>query len=198
MRRINKTMTERVGDGRRMRQGKIARLPKDIRDQVSQRLRDGEKQIRIVEWLAQIGHPGINHPCVGSWYYGGYRDWLREQERLEEMRAQRDFAFELASQHVGGSVQEAGLRLAASQLFEVFCDFDVRTLKKMVAQKPERYAVLLNVFERLSKGSLDIEKYKANVAEQKKKIEAELNHAKSDGAFTEETIRKMEEALNLL
>jgi Protein of unknown function (DUF3486) len=191
-------ITQRVGDGTRRRNGKVARLPKEIRDQVSQRLRDGLRHGRVAEWLADNGYPDINRSAVASWFYGGHQDWLREQERLEEMRAQRDFAFELASQNAGGSVQEAGLRLAASQLFEVFCDFDVRTLKNMVAEKPERYAVLLNVFERLSKGSLDIEKYKANVAEQKKKIEAELGQAKSDGAFTEETIRKMEEALNLL
>ncbi|EEF62087.1 phage protein Gp27 family protein [Pedosphaera parvula] len=189
---------ERVGDGMRRRCGKIAGLPKDMRDQVSQRLRDGQHHIQVADWLAQNGHPDINRAAVGSWYHGGHQDWLREQERLTEMRAQRDFAFELAAQHVGGSVQEAGLRLAASQLFEVFCDFDVRTLKNMVAQKPERYAVLLNVFERLSKGSIDIEKYKANVAEQKKKIEAELGRAKSGRPFTRETIRKMEEALNLM
>jgi hypothetical protein len=189
---------DKVGKGTRRRNGKIACLSKELRDQVSQRLRDGHRHGQVAEWLAENGHPGINRLAVASWYHGGHQDWLLEQERLEEMRAQRDFAFELARQHAGGSVQEAGLRLAASQLFEVFCDFDVRTLKNMVAEKPERYAVLLNVFERLSKGSLDIEKYKANVAEQKKKIEAELGQAKSDGAFTEETIRKMEEALNLL
>ena len=33
------------------RTGKIARLPRDIRNQLNRRLQDGEPGIRLVEWL---------------------------------------------------------------------------------------------------------------------------------------------------
>jgi hypothetical protein len=180
------------------RNGRIARLPKKVRDQVSELLQDGLSYQKVSEWLAKEGIEGIDDDCVGNWFHGGHQDWLQEQERLMELRATREFAFQMAAQTSGGSVQEAGLHLAASQLFEVFCDFDVKSLKEMLTDKPERYTILLNVFERLSKGTLDIEKYKANVAEQKKKIEDELTSAKKTGGLSEETIRKMEEALNLM
>ena len=73
------------------RNGKIARLPREIRNQLNQRLRDGEMAIQLVEWLnslpevqavlaAQFEGRAINEQNVSEWRAGGYRDWERQQE----------------------------------------------------------------------------------------------------------------------
>jgi len=75
------------------RNGKIARLPRDIRNQLNRRLQDGEPGTRLAEWLnslpetkkilaADFGGRDINEQNLTEWKQGGYRDWLARQELL--------------------------------------------------------------------------------------------------------------------
>jgi hypothetical protein len=79
------------------RTGKIARLPRDIREQVNRRLDNGVEGKQIVEWLnalpavqsliaAQFGGRPVNEPNLSHWKTGGYRDWLERQEALDAIR----------------------------------------------------------------------------------------------------------------
>jgi hypothetical protein len=68
----------------------------------------------------------------------------------------------------------------------------------LLAEKPENYAAIVNSLAKLSKGALEVDKYKAQVAEQKAKIEAALKEGKSRGGFSNETIEKIERELKLL
>jgi hypothetical protein len=72
--------------------GKIGRLPQGIREQVNQRLDDGEPATKILGWLngltavrgvlaAQFGGRAINEPNLSHWRRGGHQEWLKEQER---------------------------------------------------------------------------------------------------------------------
>jgi hypothetical protein len=76
------------------RTGKIARLPRDIRDQLNRRLHDGEKGKQLVRWLnslpsvqavlkAEFDGRSINEPNLTEWKKRGYREWLDQQEILE-------------------------------------------------------------------------------------------------------------------
>jgi hypothetical protein len=180
------------------RKGKIGSLPKAMRDQVNVLLEDGVAFKAVGEWLGQRGHAGINAQAVGKWFRGGHRFWLEEQARLAEMKAKREFAYEVARESSGDPMHEAGLDLAAAQLFEIVCDFDVELMKEMLAKDPKRYTGMLLAFERLSRGNMAIQKFKAHVEEQKRKIDFELGLIKPDGAVTPETMRKIKEALNLM
>jgi len=76
------------------RTGKIARLPREIREQLNRRLSDGEKGRKLVRWLNSLpsvqavlkaefaGRP-INETNLTEWKLGGYRDWLNQQEARE-------------------------------------------------------------------------------------------------------------------
>lgn len=76
------------------RNGKIARLPKAIREEINQRLEDGATAVSLVEWLNGLpevqdliqsqfgGHP-ILEQNLSQWKGGGYQDWLRKQEAKE-------------------------------------------------------------------------------------------------------------------
>jgi hypothetical protein len=79
------------------RTGKIARLPREVRDQLNRRLQDGELQSRLVDWLnslpevqavlkADFEDRPISEQNLSEWKQGGYCDWAIQREALEMIR----------------------------------------------------------------------------------------------------------------
>ena len=75
--------------------GKIARLPHPIREQISMRLRDGQKGKQIVAWLNDLPevkeviaayYPGrpIKETNITEWKKRSHRQWLLDQAALSE------------------------------------------------------------------------------------------------------------------
>ncbi|MEP6671128.1 MAG: hypothetical protein ABJF10_18350 [Chthoniobacter sp.] len=73
------------------RNGKIARLPYELREQLNQRLLDGESGRALLAWLnaqpatqavlkAEFGGRSINGPNLTAWRQQGYREWRMERE----------------------------------------------------------------------------------------------------------------------
>ncbi len=80
---------------------KIARLPRDIREQLNRRLRDGQPGKHLVDWLNSLPEVAaalhgdfdgrtITPQNVSAWRGAGYRDWVVQQETVEQ--TQRLFA----------------------------------------------------------------------------------------------------------
>jgi len=197
---------------RHVRNGKIARLPASARTKVNLMLRDNVLAPLIAARinqehahdLKQLGIDPVTRHNVGEWRGGGYGDWERQQERLEVMRFQQEFALELAQRN-GSSVEQANLALAASQICEILQDFDLRDLKTKLQEKPELYSMLIDAVSKISraglgerKWQLELTKYKDKVAEQKRIIEQELGSTKAASGLTPETIERIREALSLL
>lgn len=79
----------------RIRTGKIARLPKAVRDRLNQRLADGVPGEQLLDWLHSQpdvlevlvrdfeGRP-ILKQNLSEWRQGGFREWEARQERLEK------------------------------------------------------------------------------------------------------------------
>jgi hypothetical protein len=79
------------------RNGKIARLPRDIREHLNRRLQDGEQGKHLVEWLNELpqvrrvlaeefGGKPLREQNISEWRKGGYRDWLAQQEALDMVK----------------------------------------------------------------------------------------------------------------
>ena len=75
------------------RNGKIARLPRAIRQQLNRRLQDGEPGKKLVAWLnalpavravvaTEFGGKPIREQNLSEWKQGGYRDWIAQEEAL--------------------------------------------------------------------------------------------------------------------
>jgi hypothetical protein len=79
------------------RTGKIARLPKELRDVVNLMLRDGATYQQVIEKLKDHGHE-LNAENISNWFEGGFCDWEREQKRIEEMRARSQMALEMVKE----------------------------------------------------------------------------------------------------
>ena len=91
------------------RNGKIARLPRAIRQELNRRLQDGEQGKTLVAWLNALpevqaigaaewaGKP-LREQNLSEWRKGGYRDWLVQQEALELAARLGEDAAELAAE----------------------------------------------------------------------------------------------------
>jgi hypothetical protein len=184
--------------GNNRRNGKVARLDAKLRELVNQMMLDGTTYPKIIATLAERGVPDISEDNLSRWFQGGHKDWLRQNERLAEMAGRREFALKMAEQNRGGSVHEAAMQLAASQLFEALSDFDLSQLKGLLAEDPENYAKVVNSLAKLGEGALKYEKYREAVQERKAAMQKEIDLAKKDKGVTRETIDRIERELKLL
>ncbi|MCB1078559.1 MAG: hypothetical protein KDM64_12095, partial [Verrucomicrobiae bacterium] len=78
----------------RTRTGRIARLPREIREELNRRLDEGEEGKALVAWLNRLpevaeinqsehGGKPIRPQNLSEWRKGGYLDWLARQQVLE-------------------------------------------------------------------------------------------------------------------
>ncbi|HEX4343517.1 MAG TPA: hypothetical protein VH255_09005, partial [Verrucomicrobiae bacterium] len=97
------------------RTGKIARMPKGIRDELNQRLQNGEPGSQLVEWLngrravkaVLVEHfegRAVNEQNLSDWKSGGYVEWERNEEAKELMQQLGEKAGSIAEANV--SVEE--------------------------------------------------------------------------------------------
>jgi hypothetical protein len=79
------------------RNGKIARLPRMVRDELNQRLENGEPEGTILPWLnglaavqavltAGFGGGPVKPQNLTNWRQGGYPEWLKEHEHRDLVR----------------------------------------------------------------------------------------------------------------
>ena len=183
-------------------QSKIGRLPVQLRRQVNLQLRDGVPYVRVIEWLKEQGvKETFNEQNVSNWFHSesGYRKWEREEQRLLEMQANREFAERLVADNDGTKIGQAALHIATSQIYQVLEEYDLDNLRTLLEVEPEQYANLVKALANLSKGSLDIQKYQEQVKIRKDAIQSELDKAKKAGtALSPETIANIEDQLRLL
>lgn len=191
------------------RTGKIARLPKVLRDAVNLALQDGATAARVIDIITVAKAHGAvngdgseveipNDQNVTNWREGGYQDWMKENQRLDDMRAKREFALRIVSENEGGKIHEAGLNLAASQIFELLQDFDVTAMKEKMADDPENFSKVVSALARISKEALGFEKYRDAVVNAKVEIQ-KLRDPKSSLGDDERKaiIDKVDEILGL-
>ena len=129
------------------RVGKIARLPRLIREQLNRRLEDGEPGVEALAWLnalpqvqaileAEFAGRPISEQNLSEWKLGGYIEWQEQQENMALVR-------ELAA-NAGELTQIAGESLAdmASPLLVARYVAILRTLCSGSGMTPDDRKVL--------------------------------------------------------
>src|SRR3954463_11051197 len=105
------------------RLGKIAKLPKPIRDDLNHRLENGKQSPELLEWLNSLpetkelitqkfDNQPITKSNLSDWRHGGFQDWRADQ--LREARIQRIC-------ETGGTLEQA----ETGDLFEHFARITV-------------------------------------------------------------------------
>ena len=143
------------------RQGKIARLPHALREQVNQRLLDGETAKELLSWLNEedqakevwaqhFDGAAANPQNLSEWRTGGYGEWLRRRQRADNLKTLSSYALDLAKS--GGSISEGAAAIAAGQILEA--------LEVSASDEDFDLAEATLAVSRLRKGDLAKEKHK--------------------------------------
>ena len=103
--------------------GKVARLPKAVRDQINLMIQDGVPYPAIIHQLGPAGHH-LNAMNLSRWKDGGYQDWLLEQAWLAHTRARQEPAADLSTDFDATSLNHAALQLGTLHIFEALRDLD--------------------------------------------------------------------------
>lgn len=166
--------------------GKIGRLPANIREEVNQRIHDGEPARKIIAWLHSLpevlavleeyfGEEPVNAQNITNWRQTGYRQWVDRQDRVHRVRELSQYALRLAEQG-GGDLMTSSAAIAGGQLLDIIESLDVEAQRRLLTEKPESYIDLLQTLARLQKSGADARRADqaeraVELAEEKLKLE---------------------------
>jgi len=102
---------------------------------------------------------GLSKHHISEWKQGGYLDWQRENQWLEELRAQQQFALEMLLSGDQNKFPHVVLQIAATQIFQALRKVIPDNLNGKFDADPASYTRLLNSLSRLSRSSLYFTKY---------------------------------------
>jgi hypothetical protein len=188
---------KKKGTKRRSRTSRVSRLPRAVRDKVNQMLDDGFLYKDIIKMVKEETGVELNHQHLSTWYHGGHERWQAERLRVQDMRETREFVREEMRESQGKEVAEAGLKVAASQLYEILVKFNVAGLKRELKKQPEAYPKVVQMLARVSEGGLKYERHRAGVEKDKAKVEREEAEAKA-GGVSKDALDDFRRALRLL
>ena len=129
------------------RNGKIARLPKPVRDVINRMLFQNISQDKIVKALDEL-RIVVNQQNISNWKNrGGYREWCLAQEYATHLRLHQDNLIDLLRRHDASELPEVGLQAAATQLSRFFL---TPTAQQLLASDPKEYERRVSMLNRIS------------------------------------------------
>src|SRR3954470_19929663 len=145
------------------RRGKVARLPKVLRDQINLMIRDGHSYKHILETIKNLPDATglrITGQNLCRWKSGGYLDWLAQQEWREDLRDRQADALELLDDSKNSRLHEVSLQVAVMRIFELLQRLEASTLSANLQDLPPGLLRLLAVLPRITREALRYQKYR--------------------------------------
>ncbi|HPA21474.1 MAG TPA: hypothetical protein PLU30_27280 [Verrucomicrobiae bacterium] len=160
------------------RRGKIAHLSHALRVKVNQKILDGVPARETIAWLNGLpevravlkeyfrGAP-IDDDNFSQWVKGGFRDWEKKQERVENIRRLSDYSLSLG-QAAGGDITAGPAAIAGGRILEAFESAKAEEIEGLIEslsslRSAELAARKLSIDER----RLDAKEREIQLAEQK-------------------------------
>lgn len=164
------------------RNGKIARLPKAIREELNLRIDNSDEGKALVQWLnslpevqavvaTEFGGKPIREQNLSEWKKGGYRDWEARQERHAFIRELEQEANVLGSVMEPKAVNRHLSVVLTAELATLLCSLkkieDPRERAQSLAQVIGRFAQLRR--EESNAGRMEIlrERWEEEIATKK-------------------------------
>jgi hypothetical protein len=182
------------------RNGKIARLPRNIRDQLNHRLEDGESGVRLVEWLNALpevrhvlaqeftGRP-INEQNLTEWKQGGFLTWIRARESCEWVRLTVDETDRVAAESGPGLVPLSDRLSATVALALGKAIHELSAASLADPQNGRHLLLLMREFTRVRHADhqaarlrMDLERYDQQQATQRLQVAKEAERAAEQAA----------------
>ena len=178
----------------RRRIGKVARLPKEVRDHLNYMIRDGLPHARIILNLGDYGK-GLNKDNIINWEKGGYKEWLTDRIWLDEMFSKLEFARDMLQDPDSQRLREAGLVIAVKQMYGLIQKFEPASFLKQLADEPNNYSRILNSLSKLAEVGL---RYDRERTETTRTVAREGDKSKKAAGLTDDLLRQYEDEFKLL
>jgi hypothetical protein len=126
---------------RRVRNGKIASLPVELRDSVGFSLYRGETHDEIAKDLNEDGYPKITRQNITNWARGGYQDWLKTHEFMADLSSKADLhrSFPGYTHRDALKLNDVNNFMLAGRMHQVIEHLDPKRLAKLIAANPELF-----------------------------------------------------------
>jgi hypothetical protein len=169
-------------------QGKIARLPADVRTELNRRIHNGEVAPALLSWLngqpavrailqSQFTTVDVTPANLSTWRQEGYRDWLERQHNLEQKRELAAYCFQLAKNNK--KLLEGSASILAGKIMEIVESVDATAQRELLNEKPASLAALVGSLTKLqSQANMS---YRLRQTDRKLKLE----ERKFEGKFLE-------------
>jgi hypothetical protein len=166
------------------RNGKVARLPEALRQQINQMIDDGLPYKAIIQKLGGAGKH-LNEDNLSNWRLGGYQDHLKAQVLQDRARTQTEAAADLLRD--GGDVDLAKLRQICTQIGLLQYLDTLRTHGEQLAREalqknPAKLITLMNACSHASNANIAIEKSKQRNADFKAAVSPAPNRQHSNSS----------------
>lgn len=155
---------EAAGESSRALVGKIARLPKAIREKLNRRMDDGEPGSSLAEWLNGLpsvkrmlaahfkGEP-INGMNISRWRSRGYQRWVKSQEYLSELKGLAEEAADI-NRASGEGLLRSTATVASTKLLKMLHDIPP---EKCVADDPIKIAFAIAALNNVDQSHVQVE-----------------------------------------
>lgn len=164
------------------RKGKIARLPESIRNEINQRLLDGQAGSEILPWLNALpavqvrlenlfeGKP-INDQNLSDWRTGGFEDWKKERQAASRISQLSNLAASMVSE--GRDPHDAANIIAGGRLLEALEEnLTPELITAIITEKPADMIGLIGSLVSLQKErrqgvetKLDVQRFQRETAQ---------------------------------
>ena len=143
------------------RNGKVARLPASVRDQINRMLDDGLPYNAIIQQLGPAGQ-GLNEDNLSNWRLGGYQDYLKAIALNERARAQIEAAAEVVREPGAAlslaQLQHACGEMALLQYLDTIIEHGEQAARESLKKNPAKFITLINACCNMANSSIALQK----------------------------------------
>jgi hypothetical protein len=190
---ISAAPTTSAALGQRMRNGKIARLPKLERDMVNKLLHNHIPYSKIVWALGERGIT-VTERNVSNWRTrGGYKEWCAEQENQLRLAHLQDHLTDYLRKNDAQQLPEVGLQVASTQLTSLL--MNPQTAAPFLAD-PNKYARIVDALNKCSVRLNELQKARYETS-RRASLRDSLPYLRHEEAKDVETIREIASAEKL-
>lgn len=144
----------------------ISRMPRKVRDEVSQAIEDGATWREVAAICERHGFAGIQPMNVTNYRKGAHLDWVKREAHIEALRRDSETTSAVMDHYVrnGGSPAEAGLLTAAEMMSRALANMGQESWEVLIADDPK---TALGITRELARVADLLEKKKATATLEK-------------------------------
>ncbi len=143
------------------RKGKVARLRREIRDQINRMLDDGFPYHLIIKQLGEAG-AHLNVMNISNWKRGGYQNHAKAEEILHQNRIKMELAAELVRETTETTSQQAAvLKVGALQMIDALVHYGDESLRNMLQINPTNFIRLLEAMPQQAQAAILCDRQRA-------------------------------------